>query len=73
MGLIDFGAVKTLDEKYRISLAKLFIAFDRNDRSEILRIMRELGLKTKYEKDEVILKLATFWFDRDDVLICRLC
>ena len=49
----------------RIVFAKLIIALSRDDRSEIIRIYREMGYKTKYNNEDLIYRHACFYCDRD--------
>ena len=71
LGLIDYGQVKRMALKDRITYAKLILAINRDDRKEIVRLMtEEIGLKTKYMNEDIIYKHAVFYNcrDSDDVL-----
>lgn len=71
LGLIDYGQVKTFTEDERIKYAKLIIALSRNDCVEVVRLMKdEMGLVTKYGKDDITLKFSQFWNDRDTPDVC---
>ena len=47
LGLIDYGQVKKLSKETRLLFAKLIIALDKDDKEEIVNLMKEAGMKTK--------------------------
>jgi aarF domain-containing kinase len=66
LGLVDYGQVKRMSVKDRISYAKLIIALSRDDKEEVVRIMtKEIGFATRDMNPDVIYKTAAFWNDRD--------
>ena len=71
LGLIDYGQVKSFTEEERIKYAKLILSLSRNDGAEVVRLMREeLGLVTKYGREDIALKFSQFWNDRDTPDVC---
>jgi aarF domain-containing kinase len=66
LGLVDYGQVKHVDKPFRKHYARLQKALLADDKAEVVRIAREdLGLKTKYSKDDVTYRYMAFWHDRD--------
>lgn len=67
LGLIDYGQFKDLtdDPLFRDELAKLCVALCRDDRPEIVRLIRDLGAETTYSRDDLTYRLTVFWLDRD--------
>lgn len=66
LGLIDYGQVKHIDLRTRISYAKLIIALDEQNQDEVCRIVQnELGCKSKYMRKDICYRIAAFWSDRD--------
>lgn len=54
LGLIDYGQVKQLTKETRHLFAKLVIALDDDDKDQIVKLMKEAGMKTKTMNPEVI-------------------
>jgi aarF domain-containing kinase len=72
LGLIDYGQVKKMTLKERITYAKLILAHSRGDVDEIVRIhFHELGTKTKNLDKEVGYLMSCFYNDRDTDDVCR--
>lgn len=67
LGLIDYGQVKRMTLEDRIKYAKLIIGLADNDDQRILQAFKDIGVKTKYMKPDILLKTARFWNDRDTV------
>merc|ERR1711988_1073150 len=66
LGLIDYGQVKTWNDRERLTYAKLIVALYEDNRPEVVRVMtEEMGLKTKHMDSDVIYRMAAFWNDRD--------
>jgi aarF domain-containing kinase len=67
LGLIDYGQVKVLDTKeMRHLLAKIIIALDDDDRSEVVRLMKKAGFKSKKMDPDVIWLYAKVGYDEDN-------
>ncbi|GKY97632.1 hypothetical protein MPSEU_000721600 [Mayamaea pseudoterrestris] len=67
LGLIDYGQVKDIDSKEKRHLfAKIVIALDNDDRSEVVRLMKEAGFKSKRMDPEVIWLYAKVCYDDDN-------
>ncbi len=61
LGLIDYGQVKKIELKTRISYAKLIIALARDDKEEVVRVnFDEFKVKTKYKNKDLMYKLT--WY-----------
>ena len=54
LGLIDYGQVKRLTKETRHIFAKLIVALDDDNKDEIVKLMKEAGMKTKNMDPEVI-------------------
>jgi aarF domain-containing kinase len=54
LGLIDYGQVKRLSKETRHLFAKLIVALDDDNKDEIVKRMKEAGMKTKNMDPEVI-------------------
>jgi aarF domain-containing kinase len=54
LGLIDYGQVKRLSKESRHLFAKLIVALDDDNKDEIVKRMKEAGMKTKNMDPEVI-------------------
>jgi len=66
LGLIDYGQFKILeDHKFREILSKLIISLARDDRPEIVRLLKASGHETRRNDPVLGYKLAAFWLDRD--------
>jgi aarF domain-containing kinase len=53
LGLIDYGQVKRLTKEVRHLFAQLVIALDDDDKDRIVSLMKQAGMKTKYNDPEV--------------------
>ena len=66
LGLVDYGQVKRMKVSDRIIYAKLIIALDKEDRAEVVRIMKdEMHVRTKNMNDDVLYRTAAFFNCRD--------
>lgn len=65
LGLIDYGQVKRIPDEVRIAYAKLIIALADEDKVEAVKVMRQMGYRTKYMKDDVTYLLGKFWNDNN--------
>ncbi|KAI0566184.1 hypothetical protein FGB62_11g213 [Gracilaria domingensis] len=66
LGLIDYGQVKHMSLEDRIIYAKLILAINRDDRDEVVRIMKdEVGFRTKSMDGDIIYRTAAFFNCRD--------
>ena len=65
IGLIDYGQFKRIDRATRIAYARIIVALANDDEMEVVRMYRELGVKTKKNRADVIYKLAAFYNDRN--------
>jgi aarF domain-containing kinase len=66
LGLIDYGQVKKLTDAQRLSYARLIDALARDDKKEIVRVMKEEGgLQTQKDDFDTQYQLTAFYFDRD--------
>ncbi|CAE7659524.1 ADCK1, partial [Symbiodinium microadriaticum] len=66
IGLIDYGQVKTMSLKDRITYAKLMISLHRDDKEEIVRLYtQEGGMRSKTGNPHVAYLHACFYNDRD--------
>eukprot|EP00948_MAST-09A_sp_MAST-9A-sp1_P000592 g592.t1 len=63
IGLIDFGATKTLTRGERLTACLLFAALGRKDKQALKNLSVASGYKSKYGNDEVLWKLMEFGFD----------
>lgn len=64
IGLVDFGQTKRFgDDKWRIAYARIVLALAYDDQQEVVRVYRECGVKSTYNKQEIIFALAKFWND----------
>jgi aarF domain-containing kinase len=64
LGLIDYGQVKRLSKETRHLFAKLIIALDDENKDEVVRLMREAGMRTKRMDPEVIYLYAKVSYDQ---------
>lgn len=69
LGLIDYGQIQRVDDAQRLLLAELVLALADDRRKDIVRLMRQMGARTKYNLEDVQYRLTCFWFDRnsDDI------
>eukprot|EP01083_Nonionella_stella_P095031 266718_1 len=74
LGLIDYGQVKHLDQKYRIRFARLILELAREHdtgadpcgtNDSVVAAMREMGYITKHSNPTVLCQNARLFFDRD--------
>lgn len=65
LGLIDYGQVKVLSKKDRILFCKLIIALNEDNRSDIVRLMKEAGFKSKFMNEDNIYRYAKVYYDED--------
>lgn len=66
LGLVDYGQVKRMSVEDRIQYAKIILALSRNDRTEVLRIVKQdAEFRTKYMNDDVIYRSLAFFHCRD--------
>lgn len=66
LGLIDFGQTKRISNKDRLGVARVIEAIgSKKHDSDIANAMRNLGFRTKADKDEVLAKYAYLFFDSD--------
>lgn len=63
IGLIDYGQVKILTKETRHLFAKLIIALDEDNKAEIVRLMKEAGMRTKNMDTDVIYLYAKVSYD----------
>ena len=63
IGLIDYGQVKRLTKETRHLFAKLIIALDDDNKDEIVRLMKEAGMRTKNMDPEVFYLYAKVGYD----------
>jgi aarF domain-containing kinase len=66
LGLIDYGQVKRLSKEMRHLFARLIIALDDDDRSEISRLMSDAGFVSKNMNPDVIYLYAKVGYDQDN-------
>lgn len=66
LGLIDYGQVKELTKSERLLMCRIIIALANDDRTEIIRLMKESGFKSKYMDENVIYKYAKVSYDEDN-------
>ncbi len=66
LGLIDFGQTKRITDMERLGVARVVAAIGNNLSDEqIADSMRNLGFRTKLNKDEALAKYASLFFDSD--------
>jgi aarF domain-containing kinase len=63
IGLIDYGQVKKISKETRILFARLIIALDDDNKNDIVRLMKEAGMKTKNMDPEVLYLYAKVSYD----------
>lgn len=63
LGLIDYGQVKKISKETRILFAKLIVALDEDNKGEIVRLMKEAGMKTRRMDPEVLYLYAKVSYD----------
>lgn len=66
LGLIDYGQVPVLSRDERITFCKLVIALAEDNRSEIVRLMKEAGYKSKYMDEDNMYLYAKVGYDEDN-------
>ena len=63
IGLIDYGATKTLTREERVMTCIVYAALARNDSEMILDVSVASGYKSKHMRKDVIMKLVRLGFD----------
>lgn len=63
IGLIDFGATKTLEKGERLAACLLYAALHREDKAMVMRLVRVGGYRSKHFDEDVIYDLCRFGFD----------
>ena len=63
IGLIDYGQVKRISKETRHLFARLLMALDDDDKEEIVKLMKEAGMKTQNMNPEVIYLYAKVSYD----------
>lgn len=63
IGLIDYGATKTLNYNERLATCLLYVALYRNDEQMLWDMCQLGGYKSKYGKRNVLMKLLRFGYD----------
>lgn len=66
LGVVDYGQVKQVDDEFRVTFAKLMLAFARNDREGVIEMNHELGMRSKYEDPHVRYAFSRFAWEADD-------
>jgi aarF domain-containing kinase len=66
LGLIDYGQVKRLPKETRIAFCELIIALADDDRDEIVRLMKQLGYKSRDMDEDNIYLYAKVGYDQDN-------
>lgn len=67
LGLIDYGQCQRLQQEERLAMAKIVALLGRQDidRAKVAHAMREFGFQTKLDRDDMLSKYATLFFDSD--------
>jgi len=63
IGLIDYGATKSLTEKERISACVMYAALHRNDEEMLYNMSTIGGYKSKHGRRDVLMKLMQFGYN----------
>lgn len=63
IGLIDYGQVKRISKEIRHLFARLLIALDDDNKEEIVKLMKEAGMRTQNMDPEVIYLYAKVSYD----------
>eukprot|EP00980_Cylindrotheca_fusiformis_P024380 scaffold11809_cov128-Cylindrotheca_fusiformis.AAC.19 len=71
IGLIDYGQVKKISKETRVLFAKLIVALDEDNKAEIVRLMKEAGMKTKNMDPDVLYLYAKVNYDTINDKILR--
>jgi aarF domain-containing kinase len=66
LGLIDYGQTQRLSKEQRHLFAKILIALDTNNKSEVVRLMKVAGFESKNMDPEVICLYAKVSYDEDN-------
>ena len=69
LGLIDYGQVKKISKEERLRLCKIIVALADDNRSEVVKLVKEAGFKSKSMNDDVIYKFAKVSYDEDNFLL----
>lgn len=64
LGLIDYGQVKRISKEDRLLLCELIIALADENKSEIVRLVKAAGYKSKHMDEELIYKYAKVSFGK---------
>lgn len=66
LGLIDYGQTKSISTEERLGVARVVHALGNGSGEQaVANAMRQLGFQTKHDKDDVLAKYATLFFDSD--------
>lgn len=63
LGLIDYGATKRLTRNERLAACLLYAALYRNDEGRLFDLVKISGYKSKYMRQDVLVKLLQFGYD----------
>ena len=66
LGLIDFGQTKRITDDERVGVARVVAALGYSHSDDLIaESMRQLGFRTKWNKDDALAKYAALFFDSD--------
>lgn len=66
LGLIDFGQTKRITDEERLGVARVVDAIGHHSSDmQIAEYMRQLGFRTKFNKDDTLSQYGTLFFDSD--------
>ncbi|KAJ3414783.1 hypothetical protein HDV05_006030 [Chytridiales sp. JEL 0842] len=65
IGLIDYGQVKSLEQKHRLAVAELIVALANKDVERACKVSYDTGYRSKYNNKEVIYNMLTIALDQD--------
>jgi aarF domain-containing kinase len=70
IGLIDYGQVKKISKETRLLFARLIVALDEDNKDDVVRLMKEAGMKTEKMDPEVLYLYAKVSYDtiNDEIL-----
>lgn len=63
LGLIDFGQVCESTLEHRKAVAKLMLALLRRNKTEVVKLFKKMGFRTKEDNDDTLFMLGIFFFD----------
>mmetsp|Transcript_23888 Transcript_23888/g.34199 ORF Transcript_23888/g.34199 Transcript_23888/m.34199 type:complete len:392 (+) Transcript_23888:259-1434(+) len=66
LGLIDYGQVPILQKEVRLKFCELIIALSENNRDEVVRLMKELGYKSRDMNGDNMYLYAKMYYDEDN-------